>query len=172
MICTEETETRPGDMVTYLVLAVDNIPTTANPSGRPRAVVAPARASLSIRTIAGHVTSIAAHTTNDVGRVVLLLRAIILAMADLAAVLAGLVLVIAQGSVEGSQFTELIALQFVLALGNRGSLRAISICGQDLSKKEALTVSMTLWISFLALLTFSSVSAIIRQCKSSSWLLE
>lgn len=34
-----------------------------------------------------------------------------------------------------------------------------------------ITVSMTLWIAFLALSILSSVSAMIRQWRSSSWLL-
>ena len=41
---------------------------------------------------------------------------------------------------------------------------------QNMASIEA-AVSMTLWMSFFALLTFSSVSAMIRQCRSSSWLL-
>jgi hypothetical protein len=43
-------------------------------------------------------------------------------MTNLTAVLAGLVLVIAQSTVESSEFAELVALQFVLAFGNRRSL--------------------------------------------------
>ncbi len=65
---------------------------------------------------------ITADAADDVGGVVLLLRAVILAMADLSAVLAGLVLVVTQGSVQGSELTQLIPLEFVLALGDGGGL--------------------------------------------------
>lgn len=66
--------------------------------------------------------SIAANTTDDVGRKVLLLRTVIFAMTDLAAVLACLVLVVTQSTVQGGKLTKLIALQFILTLGNRRSL--------------------------------------------------
>jgi len=64
------------------------------------------------------VASITADTADDVGGVVLLLRAVILAMSNLAAVLAGLVFVITQSSVQGSKLTKLVTLELVLALGN------------------------------------------------------
>jgi hypothetical protein len=43
-------------------------------------------------------------------------------MADLTTVLTGLVLVVTEGTVEGSKLTKLVALEFVLAFGNGGSL--------------------------------------------------
>lgn len=65
---------------------------------------------------------IAANTTDDVGREVLLLWAVVLAMADLATVLASLVLVVTQCAVQSRKLTKLIALELVLAFGDRGSL--------------------------------------------------
>jgi hypothetical protein len=43
-------------------------------------------------------------------------------VADLTTVLARLVLVVSKGTVEGSQLTELIPLQLVLAFGDRRGL--------------------------------------------------
>lgn len=114
----------------YLVLAVNDISTADAPSSRPcstRTIIAPTGTALPIWTIASHMSSVATHTTYDVGGEVLLLGTIILAMADLSAVLARLVLVVTQGSVERRQFSELIPLQFVLAFGDRGSLCIVSI---------------------------------------------
>lgn len=54
--------------------------------------------------------SLATDTANDASRKVLLLRAVILAMADFAAVLAGLVLVVSEGTVKGGKLTKLVAL--------------------------------------------------------------
>ena len=71
--------------------------------------------------------SVTADTADDAGRVVLLLGAVVLAVANLAAVLACLVLVITERSVESSKFAKLVTLQFVLALGNRRSLGMLSI---------------------------------------------
>ena len=65
---------------------------------------------------------VAADATDDVGGVVLGLRAVVLAMPDFAAVLAGLVLVVAEGTVEGGEFAELVALELVLAFGDGGGL--------------------------------------------------
>jgi hypothetical protein len=68
------------------------------------------------------VTSIATDTADNVGSEVLLLRAVIFTMSDLPAVLTCLVLVVTQGTVEGGQLTKLVALEFVLTLGDRSSL--------------------------------------------------
>lgn len=65
---------------------------------------------------------VTADTADNVGSVVLLLGAIIFTMTDLAAVLAGLVLIITQGTVEGSKLTELVTLELVLAFRDRSSL--------------------------------------------------
>lgn len=88
---------------TYLVLAVHGIASAAaaNPAARAAhgTIVAPASAPLSVRAITRHVAGIAADTADDVGGVVLLLGAIVLAVPNLAAVLARLVLVVTEGSV-------------------------------------------------------------------------
>lgn len=78
-----------------------------------------------VRTIARHVASLTTHTTDDVGRVALLIRTVVLAVTDLAAVLADLVLVITKGTVQRSEFAKLIALQLVLSFRDRGSLRRV-----------------------------------------------
>jgi hypothetical protein len=85
-------------------------------------VIAPGLTNFTVGTIAGHVTSLTTNTADDAGRKVLLLWAIVLAMADLTTVLTGLVLVVTEGTVEGSKLTKLVALEFVLAFGNGGSL--------------------------------------------------
>jgi hypothetical protein len=67
-------------------------------------------------------TSVATHTANNVGSEVLGIRAIVLAVANLAAVLASLVLVVTKGTVERGEFTQLVSLELVLAFGDGGSL--------------------------------------------------
>jgi len=84
-------------------------------------VVAPGLANLALGAVASHVASLSTDTANDAGREVLLLRAVVLAMTDLTTVLAGLVLVVAEGTVEGGKLTELVALEFVLTFGDGGS---------------------------------------------------
>jgi hypothetical protein len=65
--------------------------------------------------------SIATNATDDVGGKVTLLGTVVLAMSDLATVLASLVFIIPEGTVESSQLPQLVSLEFVLAFGNRGS---------------------------------------------------
>ena len=67
-------------------------------------------------------TRVTTDATDDAGSVVLLLRAVVLAMTDLATVLASLVLVVSEGTVEGGEFSELVTLEFVLTFGNRRGL--------------------------------------------------
>jgi hypothetical protein len=43
-------------------------------------------------------------------------------MPDLAAVLAGLILIVSESTVQGRKLTQLITLQFVLSFRDRGSL--------------------------------------------------
>ena len=86
------------------------------------AVIAPRLTDLAIRTIAGHMSSLTTDTTDDAGREVLLLWAIVFPVTDFTTVLAGLVLVVSKGTVECGKLSELVALQFVLTFGNRGSL--------------------------------------------------
>jgi hypothetical protein len=81
-------------------------------------VVAPIATSLAVRTIAGHVSSVATNATDNVGSEVTLLGAVVLAMSNLSTVLASLVLIVAKSTVESSQLTKLVALELVLAFGN------------------------------------------------------
>jgi hypothetical protein len=133
-------------------------------------IVAPVLSTPTIRTIASHVTSLSANATDNAGSVVLLLRAVVLAMTDLTTILTGLVLVVSERTVEGGKLTKLVALELVLTFRDGSSL-PLSVLPRVDQRQQLLTVSMTLWINFFALLTFSSVSAMIKQCKSSSWLL-
>lgn len=114
--------------MTYLVVGVV-FSASADPSLGPWAIIAPACTSLPIRTVAGHMACVATHSADDAGSKVLLLRAIVLAVSYLATILASLVFIITQGSVQSSELTELVTLQFVLALGNRSSLW-VSVFGQ------------------------------------------
>jgi hypothetical protein len=74
------------------------------------------------RAIACHVAGGAAETADDVGGEVALLRAVVLAMAEPAAVLANLVFVVAEGTVKCGKFAKLVPLVVVLALRGRSSL--------------------------------------------------
>lgn len=82
-------------------------------------------------------------TTNDAGCEVLLLRAVVLSVTNLTTILAGLVLVVSKGTVEGGELTELVALQFVLTFGNGGSLDRVSTQLEG-GGSSGRTVSMTL----------------------------
>jgi hypothetical protein len=93
-------------------------------SSRSGAVaVAPILSALSVGTIPGHVTSVATDATDDVCGKVALFRAVVLAVSDLATVLAGLVFVVTKGTVESCELTELVALELVLAFGDRSGLQ-------------------------------------------------
>lgn len=48
-------------------------------------------------------------------------------MTNFTTVLAGLVLIVTEGTVEGSELTELVALELVLAFGNRSGLYVVSV---------------------------------------------
>lgn len=65
---------------------------------------------------------VATHSANDAGSEILLLGAVVLAVSYLATVLASLVFIVTQSSVQSSELTELVTLQFVLALGDGSSL--------------------------------------------------
>jgi hypothetical protein len=64
----------------------------------------------------------AANTTDDVSSEVPLLRTIVFAVAHTAAILADLVFVIAEGTVESCKFAKLIAFMIVLTLWSGRSL--------------------------------------------------
>ena len=106
---------------TYLHLTIHSI-AAANSASRRTAIVAPVGALLAIGTVASHVTSVATNAADDAGGVVLLLRAVVLAMTNLSAVLASLVFVVSKCTVERGKFTKLIALELVLAFRDRCSL--------------------------------------------------
>jgi hypothetical protein len=75
------------------------------------------------------VTGLATYTADDASGVVLLLRAIVLPVADFTTVLAGLVLVITEGAVEGGKLAKLVPLQLVLTFRDRcGLTRLASRC--------------------------------------------
>jgi hypothetical protein len=102
-----------------LHLSVDSIAAAGTAAGTgPGAAVTPASALLAIGTILGHVPSITTNSANNAGRVVLSVGTVNLAMTNLTTVLAGLVLVVSQGTVESSELTKLVALEFVLAFGD------------------------------------------------------
>ena len=63
-----------------------------------------------------------ANTADDVSSKVALLRAFILPVTDVAAILTDLVFIISKGSVESSKFAELIAFVVVLAFRCGSSL--------------------------------------------------
>jgi hypothetical protein len=67
-------------------------------------------------------TSITADATDDVCCKVALLGTIVLAMAYLTAVLASLIFIITERSVESSELTKLVSLELILAFRNRSSL--------------------------------------------------
>lgn len=102
---------------TYLVVSI-GFSANASLWAAARSVVTPTLASLPIRTIATHVACIATHTTDDASSEVLLLRTVVLAMTDLATVLACLVLVVTEGSIESSKLAKLVTLELVLPFGN------------------------------------------------------
>ncbi len=76
-------------------------------------------------------SSLTTDTTDDARGEVLLLRTIIFAVTNLSAVLAGLVLVVTQGTVEGCELTKLVALEFVLAFGDGSSLYDMSMIVEE-----------------------------------------
>lgn len=71
-------------------------------------------------------TGVATDATDDVRGEVLGVRAIVLAVADFTAVLAGLVFVVTEGTVQGGQLTELVTLELVLTLRNGGGLICVN----------------------------------------------
>lgn len=123
---------------TNLVLAVDSI-ASANSTGSWTTcrtawstwswwAIAPIRTTLSVRTISCHVASVSADTANNIGGKVALFWAVVLPVADLTTVLAGLVLVITESTVKSSKLTKLVALKLVLPFWNGCSLEVISSC--------------------------------------------
>ena len=69
---------------------------------------------------------IATDTADDVGRVVAGLWTVVLAVTNFTTVLTSLILIVAEGTIEGGEFAELITLELVLAFGDRGGLQVVS----------------------------------------------
>jgi hypothetical protein len=69
---------------------------------------------------------ITANTADDACCVVLLLGAVVLAVSNLAAILARLVLVVTQRSVESRKFSELVSLKFILDFWSGSRLRLLA----------------------------------------------
>jgi hypothetical protein len=65
---------------------------------------------------------ISTDATDDIGCEVALFWAIVLSVTNLAAVLACLILIVSKSTVECCKLAKLVALELVLAFGNRGSL--------------------------------------------------
>ncbi|KAF2484203.1 hypothetical protein BDY17DRAFT_123818 [Neohortaea acidophila] len=86
------------------------------------ASIAPVLAPLAVGTVTRHMSGVSADSADDVGGEVTCFRAVVFAVADIAAILAGLVLVVTKGTVEGGKFAELVAFEFVLAFGDGGGL--------------------------------------------------
>ena len=69
--------------------------------------------------------SASANTADDVSSEVSCFRTVVFAMANSTAVLADLVFVVAECTVEGSEFTKLIAFMIVLTFRSRGRLERV-----------------------------------------------
>ena len=133
------------DRVAYLIFSVNSIASTDTTSCRRRArgasrtVVAPigttlsatsqqfhlsavAAISIPIGAISGHMTCVSTDATDNVGCEVALFWTIVLSVTNLTAVLASLILIVSESTVECCKLTKLIALELVLAFRNRGSL--------------------------------------------------
>jgi hypothetical protein len=96
--------------------------------GTTTVIVAPFLASFTVGAIASHMTCLSANSADDTSSIVLLLWAIVFAVTNLTAVLAGLVFVVTKCSVKSRELTKLVALKLVLTFRNGGSLYAIRIC--------------------------------------------
>lgn len=73
-------------------------------------------------TVACHVPSASAHTTDDVSSEVALFGAVIFAMTKTTTVLTNLVLIVTKGTIQRGQLAELIALVIVLTFGSGSGL--------------------------------------------------
>ena len=73
-----------------------------------------------------------ADTTDDVSSKVALLRAFILPVTDVAAILTNLVLVVSKGSVEGSKFAKLIAFMIILTFWRGSGLISKGVKGVEI----------------------------------------
>lgn len=69
-------------------------------------------------TITGHMASTSADTADDVRCEVTLFGTIVLAVTDIAAVLADLIFVVAKCTVEGGEFPKLVTFVIILTFGS------------------------------------------------------
>ena len=74
-------------------------------------------------TVTSHMACTSTDAADDVRCEVTLFGAVVLPVANIATILADLVLVIAKRTVERSEFSELIAFMVVLSFGSRSRLR-------------------------------------------------
>ena len=129
--------------ISYRVLPIDGVSSTNKTSSSSgtstRAIVTPVSTALSrasqhfmfsqvsiitipVRTISSHMACVTTDATDDVGGEVALLWAVVFAVTNLSTVLASLVLIVTKSTVECGKLTKLVALELVLAFGNRSSL--------------------------------------------------
>lgn len=101
-----------------VVVLVDGIPTWT-----ARWTTLPASTGSTIRTVARHVTCIPTSAADNAGGEVAGLGAVVLTVTNLAAVLASLVFVIAEGAVEGCKLAKLVALELILSFGDGSGLK-------------------------------------------------
>lgn len=97
----------------------------ARASSRSRRSIAPLCATLPVWAISRHVTSVATDSADDVCGEVALLGAVVLPVADLATILASLVLVVTERTVKSRKLSQLVTLELVLAFRNRRSLEIL-----------------------------------------------
>lgn len=67
----------------------------------------------------------AANTTNDVSSEVSLLRTVVFAVTDTTTILAYLIFVVTEGTIESSKLAELIAFMIILTFWSRRSLKTL-----------------------------------------------
>jgi hypothetical protein len=110
-----------------LVLAVDAILNGTTSAHATLTDLAVASTTHTVWTVAGHVAGVATDTADDVGGEVASVGAVVFAVSNFATVLAGLVLVVAEGAVQGGQFAKLITLELILAFGDGCGLQHVSV---------------------------------------------
>lgn len=71
-------------------------------------------------------TRVAANTTDDVCGEVSLFRAVVFSVTNLTAVLASLVLIVAESTVKSSELTKLITLELILTFWDGRSLEVVN----------------------------------------------
>jgi hypothetical protein len=77
-----------------------------------------AKKFIPVGTVSSHMASISTDATDDICREIALFWAVVLSVTNLTTILASLVLVVAESTVECCKLTKLVALELVLAFGN------------------------------------------------------